>query len=113
MWSYGAQNNYVSTDPSYDPYAGGGSSTYVSTDPTYAAYGQPSTGGSSLGGLWSAAANGVAGYAASQAQSDAAAQQAKLSAQAKLELAQQQRQFQKDDRQYKQDSVSKWSKYFG
>lgn len=118
MWSFGAgylnaPNNSVSTDPSYDPYQGG-ASNYVSTDPTYNPYGYD--GGSSLlssPGLWSSVIGGIGGYAQSQAEADAARDQAKLSAKARLELAQQQRGYQLDDRTYKQGAVSKWSKYFG
>ena len=105
-------NSYVSTDPSYDPYQGG-ASNYVSTDPTYNPYGY-SSGGSLLSspGLWSSVLGGIGGYAQSQADADAQRDQTKLTAQAKLALAQQQRQYKLDDRTSRQESVSKWSKYF-
>lgn len=119
MWpSFGAgyledANNSVSTDPTYDPYAGG-ASNYVSTDPTYNPYGQSS--GSSMWSspaLWGAVLKGVGGYAQSASDADAAKEQSKLSAKAQKELLEQQRGYQLDDRQSKSDSVSKWSKYFG
>lgn len=118
MWAWGAgyttdPNSYVSTDPSYDPYQGG-ASNYVSTDPTYNPYGGSSNGSLlSSPGLWSSVLGAVGGYAQSQAEADAAREQAKLSAQAKLELAKQQRGYQLDDRAARQGAVSKWSKYFG
>ncbi len=103
-------SNYVSTDPSYDPYSGGWGN-YVSTDPTYSAYGN-SSGGMGMGSLWGAVLNGVGQYAQSAAQADAAANQSKLSAQAKLELQKQQREYDLQDRDYRKESVGKWSKYF-
>lgn len=117
MWSFKAgfdgQNNSVSTDPTYDPYQGG-ASNYVSTDPTYNPYGY--SGDSSVfssPGLWGAAIKGVGGYFGAKADADASEDEAKLDAKAKLELAQQQRGYQLDDRASKQAAVSKWSKYFG
>lgn len=118
MWGWGAgytsdPNNYVSTDPSYDPYQGG-ANNYVSTDPTYNPYGYSSSGSLlSSPGLWSSVLGGIGGYAQSQVDADSARDQAKLSAKAKLELAKQQRQYQLDDRAYSQGAVSKYSKYFG
>lgn len=116
MWAFGSgylnePNNYVSTDPTYDPYAGG-ASNYVSTDPTYNPYGGASDPNWLSNGMWGALIKGVGGYAQSKADADAAKEQSKLSAKARLELAQQQRGYELDDRASRQGSVSKWSKYF-
>lgn len=106
MWafdySYGAdpgyqRNNYVSTDPGYDPY-----SSSMAAD---------SSGG--YGNIWGALISGVGQYAGARSAADAQADMSKLSAKAKIELLKQQRQYEKDDQQYRQESVSKWGKYFG
>ena len=106
-------NSYVSTDPSYYPYGNNAANSYVATDPNYNPYGGSGSSLMSSAGLWSSVLGGIGGYAQSQSEADAAKDQAKLSAKAKLELAQQQRQYALDDRSYNQGSVSKWSKYFG
>ena len=126
MWAYSATNpngygagyltdpnNSVSTDPTYDPYAYG-SSNYVSTNPTYNPYGgSASSSPWDNPGLWSAVIGGIGGYAESQSALAGQQEQAKLSAQAKLAIAQQQRQYKLDDRSINSGAVSNWTKYFG
>lgn len=104
MWAFGSgyiddtatPTNYVSTDPSYDPYGS------TLNTPWYA-----------NSGLWSSVIGGIGGYAEQQAAGDAAANKSKLDARAQVELAKQQRQYEIDDRLYRQGTVSNWSKYFG
>lgn len=117
MWAYGAgylndPNNSVSTDPTYDPYQGG-ASNYVSTDPTYNAYGSASDPNGFGSGMWGALIKGIGSYAGAKASADNSAEMSKLSAEQQIKLAQQQREFQQADKQYKSDAVSKWTKYFG
>jgi len=89
------QNNYVSTDPSYDPYS---ADTGLS---------------SGNNSMWGSIISGIGSYAGAQSSQDASAEQAKMSAEAKKELLAQQRGYDLEDRKYKQEAVSKWSRYFG
>ncbi|HEY6018608.1 MAG TPA: hypothetical protein VIY48_01585 [Candidatus Paceibacterota bacterium] len=109
MWSYGNGwgQGYIQPEPNnYVSYP----STYGGVDPAYSG----NSGGSGIGAgsLWGTALSAVGGYLDSRAQADAAANQAKLSAQAQLELQKQQREYDLQDRQYRKDSVGKWSRYF-
>ncbi len=105
MWSYDysyggdtgyQRNNYVSTDAGYDPYSSAGSS---------------GTGG--YGNVWGALISGVGEYAGARSAANAQEDMSKLSAKAKVELAKQERQYEKDDQQYRKEAVSKYAKYFG
>lgn len=80
----------------------------ASTSPTYA-----SNNGFNSTGLWGAALNGIGQYADARASAAAQQQAAQLSAQERLYQLKQQREYQQQDRQYKQQAASKWSKYFG
>ena len=109
MWSYGNGwgQGYIQPEPNnYVSYP----STYGGVDP---AYSSSSGGGFNSTGLWGAAISGIGQYFQSAAEADAAANQAKMSAQAKLEQQKQQREYDLQDREYKRDAVGRWSKYFG
>jgi hypothetical protein len=106
MWSYDMsygynpdynRNNYVSTDPGYDPYS--------------SSMGSDASGG--YGNIWGSLISGVGQYASARSAANAQAEMDKMSAQAKIELTKQQRQYEKDDQQYRKEAVGKWSKYFG
>jgi hypothetical protein len=92
-----SRNNYVSTDPGYDPY----SSSMASE----------ASGG--YGNIWGALISGVGQYANARSQANMQADMSKMSAEAKKELLLQQRQYEKDDKQYRKESAGKWAKYFG
>jgi hypothetical protein len=66
-----------------------------------------------MGSLWGAVISGIGQYASSAAEADAAANQAKMSAKARLELQKQQREYDLQDRDYRKESVGRWAKYFG
>lgn len=110
MWSYGNGwgQGYIQPEPNnYVSYP----STYGGVDPAYS--GSSGSSGMGMGSMWGAVLNGVGSYLDSKAQADAAAQNAKLSAKAQLELQKQQREYDLQDRDYRKEAVGRWSKYFG
>lgn len=98
--SYG--NNYTdpnsySNSPSYgNDYSGSGNSWLQNNSNS----------------LIGAGLNGVSSYANAQQAADIAAEKSKLSLQAQLDQAKQQRTYQVQNRQFKSDAESSWGKYF-
>jgi hypothetical protein len=106
VWSYDMSYGY---NPDYNR------NNYVSTDPGYDPYSQPTQSQSSGMGtnMWGALLSGVGQYAGARADANMQRDMSQLSAEARKELLLQQREYDKDDQEYRQESVSKWGRYFG
>ncbi len=112
MWAYGMGQSYgtPSWNQSYN-YSGPSwdqSANYSST------FSPSSSGG---GGMWGAVGgsvlSGLGGYFQAQAEAKQREELAQLDAQTQKEILQQQRDYQKQDRDFRRGAVSKWSKFFG
>ena len=90
-----SQSNYVSTDPSYDPYSAGSSGL--------------SSGNKSM---WGAIVGAAGSYAGAKADAAALEQNTKLSIEAKKAMLAEQRKQDLEDHDYRRSATSKWSQYF-
>jgi len=89
-----SQSNYVSTDPSYNPYS---SDTGLS---------------SGNNSMWGAIIGAAGSYAGAKADAAALEQNTKLSIEAKKQMLAEQRKQDLEDRGYRRTATSKWSQYF-